>query len=190
MKPLLADTALDPSPADIEAGAAHLREVLRIRKSSPLFRLPTEADINKRVTFFNGPDALLVMGLDDGAMVPDLDRAYEYIMVLFNANKVPQSITLPQAIGKGFTLHPVQLDAVDADPVVQKASFDDVTGTFSIPARTTAVFVSPEPPGFWSVYETQLKGAKYVDLTHTLTPAIPVWAGFGRSRFSPALNRS
>jgi kynurenine formamidase len=44
------------------------------------------------------------------------------------------------------------------------------------------------PPGLWSVYETQLNGAKYVDLTHTLTPAIPVWAGFGRSTFSPALN--
>jgi len=27
-----------------------------------------------------------------------------------------------------------------------------------------------------------------VDLTHTITPAIPVWAGFGRSTFAPALN--
>jgi kynurenine formamidase len=44
------------------------------------------------------------------------------------------------------------------------------------------------PPGLWSVYETQLKGAKYVDLTHTITPSIPVWAGFGRSTFAPALN--
>jgi kynurenine formamidase len=44
------------------------------------------------------------------------------------------------------------------------------------------------PPGLWSVYETKLKGAKYVDLTHTITPAIPVWAGFGRSTFSPTLN--
>jgi kynurenine formamidase len=38
----------------------------------------------------------------------------------------------------------------------------------------------------WSVYETALKGAKYVDLTHTITPAIPVWAGFGKSAFAPA----
>jgi len=42
--------------------------------------------------------------------------------------------------------------------------------------------------GLWFVYETHLKGAKYVDLTHTITPAIPVWAGFGPSRFSPTLN--
>ena len=38
----------------------------------------------------------------------------------------------------------------------------------------------------WSVYEQSLKGAKYVDLTHTITPNIPVWAGFGDSTFAPA----
>jgi kynurenine formamidase len=43
-------------------------------------------------------------------------------------------------------------------------------------------------PGLWSVYDNHLKGAKYVDLTHTITPAIPVWAGFGRSTFAPALD--
>jgi hypothetical protein len=48
--------------------------------------------------------------------------------------------------------------------------------------------VAEDLPGLWSVYEAQLKGAKYVDLTHTITPAIPVWAGFGPSQFSPALH--
>ncbi|MEF2073170.1 cyclase family protein [Consotaella aegiceratis] len=43
-----------------------------------------------------------------------------------------------------------------------------------------------EAPGLWSVYNSALKGAKYVDLTHTITPAIPVWAGFGNSTFKPA----
>ncbi|WP_082316899.1 cyclase family protein [Methylobacterium sp. ARG-1] len=38
----------------------------------------------------------------------------------------------------------------------------------------------------WTVYETALKRAKYVDLTHTITPAIPVWAGFGPSTFARA----
>jgi kynurenine formamidase len=40
--------------------------------------------------------------------------------------------------------------------------------------------------GLWSVYESALKRAKYVDLTHTITPTIPVWAGFGKSTFAPA----
>ena len=40
--------------------------------------------------------------------------------------------------------------------------------------------------GLWAVYESALKGAKYVDLTHTITPHIPVWAGFAPSTFAPA----
>jgi kynurenine formamidase len=40
--------------------------------------------------------------------------------------------------------------------------------------------------GLWWVYESALKGAKYVDLTHTITPNIPVWAGFSESGFAPA----
>ncbi|HVJ55637.1 MAG TPA: cyclase family protein [Aliidongia sp.] len=38
----------------------------------------------------------------------------------------------------------------------------------------------------WTVYDSALKGAKYVDLTHTITPAIPVWAGFAGSTSAPA----
>jgi hypothetical protein len=38
----------------------------------------------------------------------------------------------------------------------------------------------------WSVYEQSIKGAKYVDLTHTITPHIPVWAGFAESTFAAA----
>lgn len=40
-----------------------------------------------------------------------------------------------------------------------------------------------QPPSLWSVYQNSLKQAKYVDLTHTITPSTPVWHGFGPSRF-------
>src|SRR5262249_41181534 len=43
-----------------------------------------------------------------------------------------------------------------------------------------------EGTSLWPVYEAALKGAKYVDLTHTITPAIPVWKGFTQSTFAPA----
>ena len=43
-----------------------------------------------------------------------------------------------------------------------------------------------EDPGLWKVYNDSLKSAKYVDLTHTITPDIPVWAGFGGPTFAPA----
>jgi kynurenine formamidase len=43
-------------------------------------------------------------------------------------------------------------------------------------------------PSLWEVYEQSFQKAKYVDLTHTIGPSIPVWAGFGASTFGPALN--
>ena len=52
-----------------------------------------------------------------------------------------------------------------------------------------AALISPsaaQDQGLWKVYNESLKGAKYVDLTHTITPTIPVWIGFGNSTFSPA----
>jgi kynurenine formamidase len=47
---------------------------------------------------------------------------------------------------------------------------------------------SPDQPQLWRIYNDFLKNAKYVDLTHTITPVIPVWAGFGGSKFSPTVN--
>jgi kynurenine formamidase len=43
-----------------------------------------------------------------------------------------------------------------------------------------------ESKSLWPIYEQALKGAKYVDLTHTITPNMPVWAGFADSTFAPA----
>ncbi|HEY3191006.1 MAG TPA: hypothetical protein VGJ70_26170, partial [Solirubrobacteraceae bacterium] len=40
----------------------------------------------------------------------------------------------------------------------------------------------------WSVYQSTLRRARYIDLTHTVTPHSPVWKGFGPSRFKPAVN--
>ncbi|MCQ8784029.1 cyclase family protein [Mangrovibrevibacter kandeliae] len=55
-----------------------------------------------------------------------------------------------------------------------------------LPLALAPVADAAESPGLWSVYETALKGAKYVDLTHTITPDIPVWSGFASATFSPA----
>jgi kynurenine formamidase len=54
----------------------------------------------------------------------------------------------------------------------------------------SAATASAAKPPLWRVYDNSLKGAKYVDLTHTITPSIPVWSGFGPSTFSATLNPS
>jgi kynurenine formamidase len=38
------------------------------------------------------------------------------------------------------------------------------------------------------LYDDVFAHAKYVDLTHTIAPNIPVWKGFGPSKFAPAIN--
>jgi len=43
-----------------------------------------------------------------------------------------------------------------------------------------------DPPKLWSVYDSVLKGCKYVDLTHAFSPTIAVWPGFGHAAFKPA----
>ena len=53
--------------------------------------------------------------------------------------------------------------------------------TCAVPACTSAP--RDATPPLWQVYENSLKGAKYVDLTHTITPTIPVWSGFGPATF-------
>ncbi len=47
---------------------------------------------------------------------------------------------------------------------------------------------SDAAPGLWAVYARSLKGAKYIDLTHKLTPSIPVWRGFGPAKFGPTVD--
>jgi hypothetical protein len=46
----------------------------------------------------------------------------------------------------------------------------------------------PADAGLWQVYRDVLVHAKYVDLTHTITPSIPVWPGFGHPTFGPTVD--
>jgi kynurenine formamidase len=55
------------------------------------------------------------------------------------------------------------------------------------PASTATAAVTAAP-GLWATYDQSLKGAKYIDLTHTLGPKSPVWKGFGPAKFGPSRN--
>jgi Ca2+-binding RTX toxin-like protein len=142
MRPLLANPALDPQPQHIQATLAGFEELLQIRESSPLFRLGDADLVQERLDFYNtGPtqrEGLIVMGLDDTTGV-DLDSEHEGVVVLFNSNDEPMTFQISALARALFRLHPIQ--AASADSVVRGATFDPRTGTFTVPARTTAVFV-------------------------------------------------
>ncbi len=145
MAPLLANPALQVDPAEIEATVQHFREMMQIRNSSGLFRLPSESEVASRLGFLNtGPSqipGMIVMTLSD----PDgsVDRRREKIAVLFNATDDPQSFAASSLGGYDFGLHEVQ--KASSDPVVATSFWDGVSATFSVPSRTTAVFVAKRP---------------------------------------------
>ncbi|MEW5827338.1 MAG: pullulanase-type alpha-1,6-glucosidase [Chloroflexota bacterium] len=140
-RPLLADPGLAPAKSDITFASAVFREYLQIRKSSPLFRLQTGQQVNDMVSFINtGPGltpGLIIMRLTDTA---DLDPAYNEILVFFNANPEWEAFGDPSLAGKDYALHPVQQNS--ADDLVRNAAYNPADGSFNIPPRTTAVFVS------------------------------------------------
>ena len=43
-------------------------------------------------------------------------------------------------------------------------------------------------PGLWKVYDEALSRARYIDLTHAITPNMPVWKGFGAAMFDPSVD--
>lgn len=61
-----------------------------------------------------------------------------------------------------------------------------LTGVALVLVAMTGPALAGDNDGLWGVYNESLKGAKYVDLTHTITPTIPVWSGFAAPSFAPA----
>ncbi|PKI16589.1 alpha-1,6-glucosidase domain-containing protein [Colwellia sp. 12G3] len=118
-------------------------EFLSIRSNSPLFRLTTATDIIKRVGFHNigknQTQGLIVMSIDDGVNLTDIDPNYDALVVVVNGSNSEHTHTITSA--SGFTLHP--LLAASVDGTVASASFEEGTGegSFTVPALTTAVFV-------------------------------------------------
>ncbi|NHZ71954.1 MAG: DUF3372 domain-containing protein, partial [Aquificales bacterium] len=143
MRPFLSDPALSPAPTDIMHSTNWYQEWLAIRYSSPLFRLETAAEVQDHVSFENEGASqirgLIAMNLSDRVGATDIDPNHELVVVLFNANDEAQTISSTTWIDQDLELHPIQVNSVD--DVVKQTTFDSATGEFTIPGRTTAVFV-------------------------------------------------
>jgi pullulanase-type alpha-1,6-glucosidase len=137
MRPLLADPALRPSPADIRTASQQADALLTIRQSTPLFHLGTAALVQLKVSFPTGgpgqPAGVIEMRVDD-TVGPDVDPALKDLVVVFNASPATQRVPAPSG---RYVLHPVQ--AGGSDPVVKTARQSG--GAFTVPARTVAVFI-------------------------------------------------
>ncbi|MEU7406494.1 alpha-1,6-glucosidase domain-containing protein, partial [Streptomyces sp. NPDC044948] len=126
-KPLLSDVQV--GCPQINGASAAYQDLLKIRTSEKDFSLTTAGQVQSRLSFpLSGKEetpGVITMRLGD-------------LVVVFNATPQEQRQRVTDAAGTGYRLHPVQ--ASGADGAVKKAAYADETGTFTVPARTVAVF--------------------------------------------------
>ncbi|MEV0323257.1 pullulanase-type alpha-1,6-glucosidase [Streptomyces sp. NPDC050658] len=129
-KPLLTSPSLTPGCAEINGASAAYQDLVKLRATEPAFSLATEGEVQSRLAFpLSGTSAetpgVITMELGD-------------LVVVFNATPEAQTQRVAAHEDTAYALHPVQ--AKGADPVVKSASYERSSGTFSVPARTVAVF--------------------------------------------------
>jgi pullulanase len=142
LRPLLANAAIKPAPADIAFARDAFRDLLSIRASSTLFRLRSSADIVKRLRFFNtGKDqvpTVIAARIDGEGYAGARFRAVDYFI---NVDTEAHTLRIDALKGRHLRLHPVHAGPQAADQRAKEARFDAVTGSVTIPARTAIVFV-------------------------------------------------
>eukprot|EP00775_Hariotina_reticulata_P002314 gene2314-2622_t len=134
-----------PGPEVIARQAAYFQALLRIRYSSPLFRMPTAEHIKQQLRFHNtGPEqtpGVIIMQLHS-SWQPDhgtWDAKYKQVLVVFNARPEPFECAFPEG-AEWYKLHPA-LAALHHDQLVQVCTADNTQRTLLVSPRMTAVFV-------------------------------------------------
>ena len=136
MSPLLANADLAPSKWLMNKSSHYFRELLRIRYSSPSFRLRDKESVMQQVSFLNTGTSqlpgMIAMHLkaNDGYRGKDM-------LVVFNGTNQAVEFSHESLKSKRYKLHPVQRWSID--PSTRQSHFSN--GNFKVPAMTTAVFV-------------------------------------------------
>ncbi|WP_405853230.1 pullulanase-type alpha-1,6-glucosidase [Streptomyces sp. NBC_00090] len=128
-KPLLVNPALTVGCEQIDGASAAYRDLQKIRTTEPVFSLATAGRVQSALSF-------PLSGTEETPGVITM-RLGELVVVL---NATPQERTQKVAdlAGQGYALHPVQANG--SDTVVKSSSYEAGSGTFTVPARTVAVF--------------------------------------------------
>ena len=145
---LLGDLSLRPGRDEIARSDAHMRECLAIRRSSPLFRLRTAADMDRRVTFYNvGPEqepgviAMMVRDAPKGHPEQLCDR-FQKVLVCVNVTGHAVTVKDEQLgldiYGCSLETHPLQ-GMVCPDEYLASATC--VGGAPTVPPHSVVVFV-------------------------------------------------
>ncbi|MFE6069091.1 pullulanase-type alpha-1,6-glucosidase [Streptomyces sp. NPDC056525] len=130
-KPLLVNPALSVGCAQIDGASAAYRDLQKIRTTEPAFSLATAGQVQDALSFpLSGHEetpGVITMRLGD-------------LVVVFNASTRQQTQRVSGLAGTSYALHPVQANG--SDTVVKASSYAPGSGTFTVPARTVAVFTA------------------------------------------------
>ncbi|MFE9925272.1 pullulanase-type alpha-1,6-glucosidase [Streptomyces sp. NPDC005774] len=128
-KPLLG--AVQVGCPQIEGASTAYRDLLKIRTTEGAFSLDTAEQVQAALSFpLSGKDetpGVITMRLGD-------------LVVVLNATPDRQEQRVGALAGTDHRLHPVQ--AAGSDAVVKTSSYASDTGTFTVPARSVAVFTA------------------------------------------------
>ncbi|MGA5169952.1 MULTISPECIES: pullulanase-type alpha-1,6-glucosidase [Streptomyces] len=128
-KPLLTSPSLTVGCPQITGASAAYRDLLKLRTTEKAFSLSTAEQVQDALDFpLSGTEetpGVITMRLGD-------------LVVVFNATPAKQTQTVGALAGEDHVLHPVQANGSDA--TVKTSSYEAATGTFTVPARTVAVF--------------------------------------------------
>ena len=123
--------ALTVGCEQIDGASAAYRDLQKIRTTEPAFSLATTGQVQDALTFpLSGREetpGVITMRLGD-------------LVVVFNASPRSTSQKIAELAGTAYALHPVQANG--ADTAVKSASYEAGSGTFTVPARTVAVFTT------------------------------------------------
>lgn len=144
MNSILTNPLIKPDMAAIVNARDAMNDMLAIRQDSSLFRLRTAKDVQERLRFHNtGPQqvpGVVAMSLDGEHPRSYAGAKYKSVVVLFNVDKVAKTVPMAELAGRKLHLHKVQRKSA-ADALARTAQYDAATGSFTIPPRTTVVFV-------------------------------------------------
>lgn len=139
LAPVLRDASIKPSRREIEWTRDAFRDWLRVRASTPLLRLRTTDEVQRRLTFLNtGPDQepTVVAGHLDGTGRPD--AGFRELLYAINVAPDARAIALPTHAGKRWVLHPALRRGTDTRAREARLGRD---GRLTLPGRTAVVFV-------------------------------------------------
>jgi pullulanase/glycogen debranching enzyme len=133
--------AMKPAKPQIEAASGMFRDLLKIRQSTPLFRLRSADEVKARLAFRNtGASQVptVLAGHLDGTGYSGAN--FKEVLYFVNVDKVAHTLTIAAEQGKSYVLHPVHLTGTDRRPATD-AQYDATNGTFTVPPRTAVVYV-------------------------------------------------